>query len=116
MESNQWLIGTGLVLASHVIAAFSQILLKKAANKKYNTWWRSYLNPSVITAYSLFVATTILSVLAMRHIPLTLSAALGASGQIIVPVMSYFILHEEISKKRVIGMITIVVGIFIFSL
>lgn len=116
MESKQWLIGAGLVFASHVIAAFSQILLKKAANKKYSPWWRSYLNPYVITAYSLFVVTTILTVLAMKHIPLTVSAALGASGQIIVPVMSYFILHEKINKKRLLGMAIIVIGIFIFSL
>lgn len=116
MENKQWIVGAGLVFISHIIAACSQMLLKKAAGKKYSAWWRSYLNPYVITAYSLFVITTILSVLAMRFIPLSVSAALGASGQIIVPVMSYFFLHEKISKKRLTGMLLIVVGIIIFSI
>ena len=116
MENNQWLIGAGLVFISHLIAAFSQILLKKAAGKTYSVWWRSYVNPQVITAYSLFVVTTILSVLAMKHIPMSVSAALGASGQIIVPVMSFICLREKITKKKLIGMLIIVVGILIFSL
>ena len=114
--NEKWLIGICLILCSNVVAAFSQILLKTAAKKKYDNWLRSYLNPYVIIGYGLLFGTTILGVLALRFIPLVLSAAFAASGQIIVPVLSYLILHEKISKKRMLGMAIIVVGIVVFSL
>lgn len=109
-------MGVGIVLFSNIVAAVSQILLKQAAKKTWPNWWRSYLNASVILAYGLFFATTLFSVYALRFIPLSLSAALGASGQVFVPVLSHLILHEEISKRRAWGMMIIVAGIVAFSL
>ena len=113
---NKTLIGIALILCSNVVAGISQILLKTAAKKNYSPWWRQYLNPYVICGYGLLFATTILGVLALRFIPLTLSAAFAASGQIIVPVLSYFVLHEKISRRRFLGMSIIVLGIIVFSL
>lgn len=113
---NDVFIGSTLVLASSMIAAFSQVLLKKAAGKKYSSRLRSYLNPLVIFAYMLFFATTLFSVTALRFIPLTLSAALAASAQIFVPVMSRFFLRENISRRKWVGMTVIVLGMVIFSI
>lgn len=113
--TNHIIIGSILVLGANLIAAVSQLLLKLAAKKDYPVWWRSYLNPLVITAYGMFFGTTILNVFALRHIPLTLSAALGASGQIFVPAVSALFLKERISRKRLLGMAIIVIGIIVFS-
>ena len=110
------LIGVSLVLCSNAVAAISQVLLKKAAKKMYPVWWRSYINTYVITAYALFVLTTVFSVFALRYIPLSLSAAFAASGQIFVPVLSWLLLGEKISKQRCRGLLLIVFGIIIFSL
>jgi len=110
------LIGAALVLTSLFISAVSQVLLKLSAKKTYGSVLREYFNPLVITAYGMYVVTTILSVSALRFIPLTLSTALGTSGQIMVPVMSYLILHEKISKRKCIGMCVIVTGIIIFAI
>jgi len=113
---NKMLVGISLVLLSQVIAATSQILLKKAAKVKYSVWWRSYLNPFVICGYFLLLVTTVITIFALKCIPLSLSAALGASGQIIVPLFSRIFLGEKISRKRLVGMMIIVLGIVIFSL
>lgn len=115
MENNAFW-GSCLVLSANLIAAVSQLFLKIAAGKNYKTWWRSYINPLVIIAYGMFFGTTILNVFALRHIPLALSAALGASGQIFVPAVSAIFLKEKISRKRLIGMLIIVVGIVVFSI
>lgn len=108
--------GIALVLCGNMIAAVSQILLKKAAGKKCAAWWRAYLNPLVAIAYLLFFSTTVFSVLALRYIPLSLSAALAASGQVFVPLLSQTFLHERISRKKWLGILTIMVGIVIFSM
>ncbi len=117
MGNRYVLIGVGIILLSNLVAAVSQLLLKQAAKKTWPNWWRSYLNVRVILAYVLFFGTTLFSVYAMRlGVPLSLSAALGASGQIFVPILSRLVLREEINKRRALGMLIIVVGIVVFSL
>jgi drug/metabolite transporter (DMT)-like permease len=113
---NKMLLGVGIILLSNLVAAVSQLLLKQAAKKTWPNWWRSFLNVRIILAYGLFFATTLFSVYALRFIPLSLSAALGASGQIFVPLLSRLVLHEKISKQRALGMLIIVAGIVVFSL
>lgn len=113
---NKVLLGVSLVLCSNLVAAVSQILLKKAAGKAYGVWWRAYLNPLVMTAYALFFGTTVFSVFALRCISLSLCAALGASGQIFVPLLSALFLKEKLDRQKLQGMALIVLGIIIFSL
>lgn len=115
MTSNT-LIGSSLVMMALLISAFSQILLKLSARKKYQNVWQEYINPFVITAYAMYFLTTILCVFALRYIPVTLSAALDSAGQIFVPVMSYLFLREKISKRKCLGMLVIVIGIIIFAI
>ena len=55
-----------LLLFSVFISAVSQILLKKAAQKHYPNRLKEYLNPWVITAYSIFLLSTVLTMLALR--------------------------------------------------
>lgn len=110
------LSGIILILSSTTISAISQLLLKLSARRRYPVWWREYVNLFVIAAYTLFLVATLFSALALRYIPLTLSTALGASGQIIVPVVSYLFLHEKIGKRKCAGMAIITVGILIFAL
>lgn len=113
---HKFALGIMLVLCSNMIAAISQILLKKAAVKKRAIWWQAYMDPLVITAYLIFFGTTLSSVFALRYIPLSLSAALSASGQVFVPLLSHLFLHERIGRKKCLGILTIVVGIVIFSM
>lgn len=113
---NNMILGSCLVLAANAVAAFSQLLLKIAAKKAYHTWWRSYLNILVLSAYAMFFGTTLLNAIAMRYISLSLTAALAASGQIWVPLVSYFFLKEKINKRMLAGMALIVLGIIIFSI
>ena len=113
---NDYFWGISLALLAHIIAAFSQLFLKISARRTYKAWWRSYLNFLVITAYAMFFGTTIINVFALKRIPMTLATALGATGQIFVPVVSAIFLKEKITRERLVGMLMIVVGIIVFSL
>ena len=112
---NNYLLGVGLALLAHMIAAVSQLFLKISAGRTYKVWWRSYLNVLVIVAYGMFFGTTVINVFALRHIPMSLAAALGATGQIFVPAVSAIFLKEKINRKKLLGMITIIIGILVFS-
>ena len=113
---NELFLGSCVILAANLIAALSQLLLKLAARKIYSAWWRSYINPLVIIAYGMFVVTTVMNVIALRYVPLSFSAALGASGQIFVPLISFLFLKEHIDRRKFLGIIVIALGIIIFSL
>lgn len=108
------LAGVGLMLGAALLAAISQILLKKSANRSYMTKMEEYLNPLVIGGYALLFCTTWISVLALRWLPLSMASALDVVGQIFVPALSFFALGERINRRKLLGMAVIVAGILIF--
>lgn len=98
------------------ISAVSQIILKKSTEKKYKNKIREYLNPRVITAYFIFFAATLCTVIAYKYVPLSMGPILGATEYIFVAVLSYFLLKEKIGKKKLIGLLLIIGGVIIFAL
>lgn len=99
-----------------IIAAFSQMLLKKASQKQYSSFIRQYLNVYVITAYSLFVVSTLCTAIAMRQIPLSMQPVWNSLGMVLVAFFSCFFFKEKLSSNKVKGVLLIVVGIIIFAI
>lgn len=114
--SYSYLLGVSLVLMGTFIAAFSQIMLKKSARKQYNSQLTEYINPLVIGGYFLLLVTTLISVFALKFVPMTLVAALDSTGQIFVPVLSLIILKEHINRRKMLGMLVIILGLIIYFL
>lgn len=104
-----------VLLLSVFISSVSQIMLKIAANKTYENRIFEYLNPLVIGAYGLFFTSTILTMLALKKVPLSMSPILESTGYIFVSVMGYAVLKERISRRKFAGILLILTGIFIFS-
>ncbi len=105
-----------ILLLSVFISSVSQIMLKKAANKIYDNPLKEYLNPMVIGAYGLFFCSVILTMMALRNLPLSMSPILESTGYIFVSVMGYFFLKESFSKRKLMGFVFILAGIVIFNL
>ena len=75
-------ISVCLLLLSVFISSVSQIILKKAADKTYESTLKEYMNPMVIGAYGLFFCSVILTMLALKHVPLSMSPILESTGGI----------------------------------
>ena len=105
-----------LGLLSVLIADVSQIILKKAAGRKYGSVIRSYLNFEVIFAYFLFAVSTACSVFALKRLPLSLSPLWQSLGQVFIVLLSYFILKENIGRKKALGIGIIILGIVVSAL
>lgn len=105
-----------LYLSGVFISAISQIILKKSAGIQYKNKIKEYLNPKVIIAYTIFFLATLCNVFAYKMVPLSMGPILGATEYIFVAVLSFFILKERINKKKLIGLLTIVGGVIVFSL
>lgn len=105
-----------IFIVSVFISSVSQVLLKKSANKEYETLKDEYLNPRVIIAYALFFGATLVTVLAYRFVPLSLGPVLEALGYVFVGILGYAVLKEKLSPKGIMGMLSIVVGVFLCAL
>ena len=109
-------ISVCLLLLSVFISSVSQIILKKAADKTYESTLKEYMNPMVIGAYGLFFCSVILTILALKHVPLSMSPILESTGYIFVSVMGYIFLKERFSRRKLMGFALILAGIVIFNL
>lgn len=100
-----------LFIISILIASYSQILLKKGAMKK-----NIYINKYTILGYSLMLISTLFTLYAYKGVNLSLSQMLQSLSFLFVAILSYFLLKEKISKKMIIGIIFILIGIAIYSI
>lgn len=97
------------------ISAVSQVLLKKAAQKHYDTWWKEYANPLVIIAYAIFFGATFCSILAYKVVPLSMGPILEATSYIYVTVFGVTIFHEKLNPKKIAALALILAGIAVYA-
>ncbi|HBI85219.1 MAG TPA: multidrug ABC transporter [Ruminococcus sp.] len=105
-----------LMVLSSLISSFSQIMLKKAAGRQYENKLREYLNPTVITAYGIFFGCTLLSMYALKVVPLSMSPILESTGYIFVAVLSYLFFREIPTKRQFLGFALIFAGILVYAM
>ena len=106
----------GILMVSVLVSSVSQVLLKKSALKTYDSPIKEYLNPLVIFAYTLFVGTTLLSVLAYRGIPLSLGPVLESTGYLYVTLFGVVIFKEKMTPRKLLALGLILAGIAIYAL
>ena len=104
------------LVASVIVASFSQVLLKKSAAKKYDNVIKEYLNPYVIIGYMMMVGTTVLTILAYHGIEYTNGPVIESLGYILIMILSFFFFKEPITKRKVFGNALILLGIIVFYL
>lgn len=112
---NDFAFSVIILLISVLISSVSQIILKLSANREHASRIKEYLNPYVILAYVMFLGSTVLTMISLRHLPLSLQPMIESASYIFIAVMGYFLLKERFTKKKILGMILILLGIFIFS-
>lgn len=99
-----------------VISSASQMLLKKGATKKYDSFLREYLNPWVISGYALMIASTLCIIYAYRGVAYKNGAIVESLGYILIMVLSRIIFREKITKKKLAGNLIILAGVLVFYL
>lgn len=105
-----------ILLISVTIASFSQILLKKSAEKTYDSWIREYLNVYVICGYGMMFVSMFLTIIAYAGMEFTNVQIIEATGYIMVLILSYFFFKEKITKRKILGMLCIFAGIAVYYL
>ena len=113
---NELVIYSCIMILGTLISAFSQVMLKKSAQKQYENKIKEYFNPMVIIAYAMFFGCTLLSIYCLKVIPLSMSPILESASYIFVAMLGYIFFREKLSGKQFLGMLLIVIGIVVFSI
>ena len=103
-----------ILLCSVLIASFSQILLKKSAGKTYRSVIFEYLNPYVICGYGMMFLSMFITVLSYRGLDFSNVPVIESLGYVVVMLLSYLFFKERITRRKVLGMAVILLGIFVY--
>ena len=106
----------GIMLVGIFISSISQVMLKKASMKEYPSRIKEYLNPLVIGAYVIFVAATFCSIYAYKVVPLSWGPIIESSGYFFITAFGVLVFKERLTRRKVIALFVIVIGIVVFSL
>ena len=110
------LVFSGVFLGSVFISSLSQILLKKSADKTYDSKIKEYLNPLVIAAYGMFFCSMLITMYCYKFVDVSAGPILESAGYIFVAVLGFIFLKERFTVKKTIGMIVLLCGIALFAL
>ncbi|MEE0956123.1 MAG: multidrug ABC transporter [Eubacterium sp.] len=110
------LLYMAIFLFGTFISAVSQVILKKAAMKHYDSVIKEYMNVRVIGAYMIFVLATFLSIFAYKVVPLSLGPILEATSYIYITVFGAKIFGEKINSRKIVALVLIIGGIVVYSM
>jgi uncharacterized membrane protein len=100
-----------------VIASVGQLLIKRGATRRRDgALLASFFDPFVMSGYVLMLASTVLSTIALKVLPLKTTVSLQPLGFILVVFLSVAFLHERMRRHHLWGMLLILAGIVIFNL
>lgn len=98
-------------------AACAQMLLKQGARKGYTPWYRQYLNGWVIGGYSLLFSTIVANIWCMHQgLQLKELSIIESMAYFFVPALSWLIFKEPITRRKMIAIGIIIVGVIVFFL
>ena len=101
-----------LALLGALIAAVSQIILKKAAVKnKEQPFLKKFLNFPVIGGYSLMLISSVIGFMVLDKLEVRYAVPAGATGFLWTFLSSYYIFHERPNRNQVIGTAIVFLGI-----
>ena len=114
MLANPWIFG---IAFSSTIASFAQVLLKKSAMEKHDSFIGEYLNWKVIAGYAIMFAGMFINIYVYsRGVEYKNGPVMESIGNIWVVFLSFLFFGEPVTKKKILGNILIIAGIFIFYL
>lgn len=111
----------GLVFFVVLLTGISHLLLKQGSGNRgwgeRKGYLAAYLNWYTLSGYCLFLLCTILSVIALKVVPLKLFYAIAYSlSFVIVIVLSWGLLKEEVTKRMLVGISLIIIGLLVFNI
>ena len=102
-----------LLLLTVVLLSVGQVLFKLAAMEMKNIDISSVLQPKLIVALFVYGIATVLWIATLRETPLHIAYPFVGLAFLIVPVLSWFWMNEQITLNTILGGVIILIGVWI---
>lgn len=103
-----------LMVLCEILAAFSQVLLKKSSMESHVSAINEYLNLKVIAGYLLLIIAMLLVIFCYGKIGYMNVIIIEPLGYVFVLILSRFFFRERLQRRKMIGSALILMGICIF--
>ena len=97
-----------LLMAMTLLGAFASLFLKKASS--CSGVCRVFTSLNFYIGGFLYLASAVLNIIVLRKLDYSLVLPLTSVTYVWTMIISYLILHEHISKKKISGIILIIIG------
>ena len=109
MSFNQFIF----ILTTVMLLSLGQLLLKLAAMDMKDINISSLFQPKSILALCIYGIAIIFWIAVLRHTPLRIAYPFMGLAFLIVPVLSWFWINEQISLNTILGGVIILIGVWI---
>lgn len=99
-----------------ILTAISQVLLKQSSNRPHKSFLYEYLNWRVILSYGIFALVLLINTYAFTRVPMKYGSMIDTFTYVFVLLFSFLLLHEKITKAKLIGNLIIIAGFLIYTL
>lgn len=102
-------------LLAVLLASFSQIMLKSSSRVLYNSRLREYFNVKVLCGYALMTLAFFGNIYAMHSgLQIKEMSIIESLSYLFVPLLSHFTFKEKFTKKKMISILLIMLGVSVF--
>ncbi len=119
-------VATSLFIALSICAGvFGQLVLKQGMTRLgaqtiststlFDTVLKLVLSPWVIGGLAIYVAGTFFWLMVLSRVELSFAYPMTSMSYILIVLSSWYFLGEEISLLRIVGVLTIIVGVVVIS-
>lgn len=105
-----------LMILAQLIAAVSQLLLKKSAMNEHSGFISEYLNVFVIGGYALLLVSMVIVVFCYGGLGYLGVVVVEPISYVLVMLLSRLVFKEKLTASKLAGMALIVCGIAVFYL
>ena len=100
-----------------ILTGVSQTLLKAGVIRSVDgPWFRPYIHPLSLAAYTLFLGVTLMNLYAFTMLPLKYATIIQPLNILFVGAFSRVFLRERPSRRQLAGTALILAGVAVFNL
>ena len=110
-----------VIISSIFCSALAQIMLKTGMNRQHiesitiSSLIQLFLNPFIIAGMTLYVAAMLIWLYVLKQVEVSYAYPFTALGFVLVMIIGYFFMAEQVTPLRLAGIILIIAGIVLIS-
>ena len=108
------LFSFSFILAGVLLNAAAQLLLKAGTNAE-PLGLRLAIEPHILAGLACYVVSVVVWVVALSKVPVSIAYPMLSIGYVVNAIAAYYLLGENVTPLRLVGIGIIIVGVFVVA-